>query len=465
MWRLRLIDRGAARRELVTLGTYLGVFPLVYISAITTSYGFYDDYANLANTLRGSNGPALLQQIEWGRPLVAVLLHVAFTLMHGIGDLRYLRLFSILGIAILAWQLNRALIAGGMKRGLALILPILICVMPPFQVFVAWSSAVFNSWGAIGGGIAVWAALRMLSREGHRWRWWLVATVSLTAGLAIYQPGTMVYWTFAAIALFVGEMSLSTTYKRFSAFLAVTVIPFGAEFLLTRLTPLYFEGASAAAQPRAHLVSDVAGKIHWFASEALPNALALADVEGTHSLAVAVGIFIVCGLMLYFSGPVLARVNKVLVAAALLPLSYLPNLAVTESWASHRSLVGLTSLVTLYAGLALCGYARVWKERHEELSITAVAAITAFCVFAAARNVYLGFALPQTLEYRMLRSELASRFSTEGPRIHVIQACWCDSAASLVRYDDFRARHPQPNHGARKQWRTWPFVKLASMQR
>ena len=37
----------------------------------------------------------------------------------------------------------------------------------------------------------------------------------------------------------------------------------------------------------------------------------------------------------------------------------------------------------------------------------------------------------------MLRSELASRFSTEGPRIHVIQACWCDSAASLVRYDEF----------------------------
>ena len=85
------------------------------------------------------------------------------------------------------------------------------------------------------------------------------------------------------------DVPFDDVFKRFSAFLAVTVIPFGVEFLMTRLTPLYFEGASAAAQPRAHLVSDVAGKIHWFASEALPNALALADVEGTHSLAVCGG--------------------------------------------------------------------------------------------------------------------------------------------------------------------------------
>src|SRR4029453_673670 len=149
------VQRSAHGLRIKPLLAYLCLFPLIYAAGITVPYAFADDYSNLANTILGSNGEEIRQQAEWGRPVIAILLHTSFSLMNGIGDLRYLRFVGVLGIGLLAWLFHRALVSAGVNGQIAFSLPVLICVMPPFQVFAAWSTGAYNVYGAIFAGLAL----------------------------------------------------------------------------------------------------------------------------------------------------------------------------------------------------------------------------------------------------------------------------------------------------------------------
>jgi hypothetical protein len=417
---------------------YLFLFPLIYAPAITVPYAFGDDYPNLGYTMLGTNGGAIRQQAEWGRPVIAVLLHTAFSLMSDIGDLRYMRFVGVIGIGLLAWLLHRALVSAGVNSLMAFSFPVLICVMPPFQVFAAWTTTSFNVYSAISAGLALTAASAVLSRSSRvvELKGWLLATILLTLALTIYQPGAMLFWTFAAIGLFAEKNTLSGIAKKFFALLIFSAIPLGIEFLLTRLMPIALEG-SGNTQARAQLVLDIPRKTHWFFTEALPNALNLAHVGGSGSIATGMALFILVGFLLYVSGSAMTRFGKLGIALLLVPLSYLPNLLVSEDWASHRSLVGLTTLVALYLGFAVCGYARLRKAGGEKMAAAVISCLALGCAFLASRNISLEFAVPQMLEYQVLRSELNAGGLERALKIYFVQPCWCDSVAPLVRYDEF----------------------------
>jgi hypothetical protein len=200
--------------------------------------------------------------------------------------------------------------------------------------------------------------------------------------------------------------------------------------------PILLRG-TGNAQARAGLVLDIPAKIHWFFTEALPNALNLARVSGSGTIATGMALFIVVGFLLYVSGSAITRLGKLGIAALLLPLSYLPNLLVSENWASHRSLAALTALLTLYCGFAVCGYARLRKVGGERVAGVVISGFAFACALLASSNISIEFAGPQMLEYQFLRSELDAGGLEQSKQIYFIQACWCDSVAPIVRYDEF----------------------------
>jgi hypothetical protein len=260
----------------------------------------------------------------------------------------------------------------------------------------------------------------------------------------------MLYWVFASIATFVAELPLREVVTRYAAYFAGAVLPLGTEFVLTRAAPLFDStqgyslsqairvllSGSAAGPARTTLVRDGSGKVHWFIHEPLLNTLNLANIQPSVTLGILVAIFIVSGLVLYFRGPLLLRLFKVGLALGLVPLAYLPNLLVSENWASYRSELALVSLFALYAALALLGYVRTLG--NSTWLATALLAVFA-CVFvvSAAVNSLDEIALPQYTEYNLVTARLKAANLADITTIEFIPASWTDSVSPVGRYDEF----------------------------
>src|SRR6185503_12512458 len=109
-----------------------------------------------------------------------------------------------------------------------------------------------------------------------------------------------------------------------------------------------------------------------------------------------------------------------IVALVLIPLTYLPNLVVTESWAAYRTQVALSSLIALYfcfGAITLWVTFRDWLRLHasrrgllasDQLALAFSVVFVGVSVLAAARNVLTLFVEPHITEQRMLRSQVAA---------------------------------------------------------
>lgn len=453
--RARRLSRWAPP-SLRIFAAYVAAFVLVYSPVLFTSYGFIDDYFQLASALQGATALGMRQHMSFGRPLQGVLIVSSFSLMRDVGDIRWLRLVGIVGIALLAWLLHRVLAASGRGTIVALLLPLVIGLTLPFQVWAAWAMCAFFPYAAAVAGaayLAVEAALRARAR-GTRAGLWTAAVFLLVASLAIYQPAAMVFWVVAAIRLLTADAPLRHIARAGGAALAAMVVALGLAYGLFRATVLlwpHFSTVSLNLQ-RARVTADPAGKLTWFTSEVLVNAANLLQWRPSALEAVLVYAAVAGGLALSFSGSARVRLGKLAAAAALLPLCYLPNLVTAEDWASYRTQVALAALVVVYAAMALRGYTRsavrFWqragatgaiREGGVESRVLAGALVVACCVFAyaAATGVYQGFARPQQVEYALLRQQLRAAPLAQGHTIYVLGAHYRDTAAGFVRYDEY----------------------------
>lgn len=435
---------------------YVAAFVLVYSPALFTSYGFIDDYFQLASALQGATALGIRQHISFGRPLQGVLIVSSFSLMRDVGDIRWLRLVGIVGIAVLAWLLHRVLAASGRGPVTALLLPLVIGLTLPMQVWAAWAICAFFPYAAAIAGaayLAVEAALRATSRRATCGLF-AAAVFLLIASLAIYQPAAMVFWVVAAIRLLTTNTAPRHIARVGGAALAVMICALGLAYGIfqatVRLWPLF--STVPLHLQRAQVTTDPAGKLIWFVAEVLVNAANLLQWRPSALEAVLVYAALGGGLALYFSGSARARLGKLTAAVALLPLCYLPNLITAEDWASYRTQVALAALIVIYAAMALLGYAhtaaRFWRRADSlaaphagrlELRVLApllVVACLAFA-FAAATGVYQGFARPQQIEYALLRQQLRAAPLAPGRTIYVLGAHYHDTAAGFVRYDEY----------------------------
>jgi hypothetical protein len=428
---IRVYVAGSGATLLVITLAILAIFS----PALTARYAFSDDYPILFMADHLGSSPWFGSNVfdataVSGRPLAGLLDQFFFSAAGTIDNLWTVRLVGVVGIVALALLLHWALVRSRVPPSFAALVAVLICTQPAFLVFGSWAVLFNVPYAAILGGAAsllIGAALDDHDRRRDRFAG---AAAVLVAALYVYQSAAMFFWIFLAIAL-VGVRSDFLRAKRLiGAHLAVGAVALAAAYVTTKLL-IHSIGPSAPNASRSRLVHDLVGKARWFVRDQLYHSLSLFDLTPSPWLAVPVAVLAIAGMWLLLRRERIRPIPVLLVAAALVPLSFLPSLVVAENSPTYRVEVALTSLVALYFSLGALG---LWVVLRDRLSGTALPradrlALAAGVVFVAvsgavaARNVLRLMVEPQSTELRILRSKVAA-VPSGVPRIGFVQLSW-----------------------------------------
>jgi hypothetical protein len=423
---------------------YVLVLAIVYVSVLAVPYAFSDTYTMLAQALRHQLWERESIMLQGGRPLLALVTSLSFPYIHSVAELRWVRLFGLLGLASFASIYASVLRRQGAPRALVWGLPLLTACMPPFQVYVAWAVCAPYTWAAALAGFAFVAL-------GLELRWPLrigLSVTALMAALFIYQPAAMMFWVFAASVWLTGERLPSARSLATAAAVMVIVMTF--DLVVVEILPGFAFSASDYTT-RTDLVTDLFGKLTWFVMTPLREAANLTNIEPSTTVALAVAAWIATGLVLYWRDHNRRVIRFAALAAALVALSYLPNLVVAENWASYRTQVALTSLVLLYVALALLGWLRYLKIPQALTGIVVVAVGAA--AFVASDTVKQEFVVPQEQELLLVKQALTRRPAAAASHLYLRLASWEDHLAPISRWDEFGLPSScQPRAAASMAW-------------
>ena len=155
-----------SRRSLLRESRFALIAPLAalvaYFPAIVVPYGFMDDYYLLA-WQRGLEGEFWKTATQFGRPLHALFLSGAFGLASDIGALRLVRLLGLLGVMLLAVLLYYVLRQAGFGRWLSTGICVSVVSLASFQIYVSWAAIFEAPYVAVLAGLA---SLRLRSASG-----------------------------------------------------------------------------------------------------------------------------------------------------------------------------------------------------------------------------------------------------------------------------------------------------------
>lgn len=420
-----------------------GVLLLTYAPVIKHAYAFMDDYTMLAVRERAAergwhydrDNAAMLAA---GRPVYMVLINSALLQTHTLQGLRWLRGAGVVGIILLAWLCWGALQHAHWGRIPSLLVVLFLVTMPPWQVYAAWATTSLFPFAGVLTGVAALLSRCAWEAPPFPRRSWLAggAVVFLYVALTVYQPAAMFFWVFVAIAVFQPRFTVLDMIRGLVWFGLIAGVALALSFVTYRVGVLWHGDVLPVG--RTTLVVNPWEKIQWFLREPLVDALNFLFLTPSRTLAYAVVTFLLTGLLFYFRGGVWERIQKVILAVGLVPLSYLPNLLVAENWSSYRTQSALTSLMVLYCFFALWGYCRRPPRVLATAVFVSILGILAFSsTTQATRNLKAGFVKPQRREWDFLRAQLLRLDLARVTKLYVIAARYTDSIAPIHRYDEF----------------------------
>ncbi|WP_338331634.1 hypothetical protein [Acetobacter sp. LMG 32666] len=378
---------------------YLSFFIVIYISVLTTIYGFSDDYTNIKDA-HTQILPVTRMIVEDGRPVYA-LLNYAFTLTPNAADLIWIRLISIAGIAAVCTLFMKHIKqTTNLPPRVCIILAACIGLMPPFQVYAAWATTAFFPWSAFFAGLSF---LLLHGATEFCWKNSLKALAVLSLAICIYQPSAMMYWVFAGAAWLASDRPLPS-FKSIAITCAIMGGALVIDFAATKiLPPLLFHDFYHV--PRTNLVSDIGKKCLWFLFKVIRSALNFASAKQNIALSIFMFLFVSSGIYYSCKNNKTFNSKKLLIFIALIPLSFLPNLVVQECVTTFRSQVALTSLLLLYFTLALSAWLNVIKRNN--LMVPCMSMTLILCSYLSYSNVKNGFAVQQSTELKLVSDYLS----------------------------------------------------------
>jgi len=447
------MERTPRAQALVAPLSFVVAAITTYLATILVPYEMTDGYTMIDNGVRGDIGLFSVANLSQGRPIFDVLVYAATNVIQSIDGARLLHLCAAIGVGLVGWQMYRAACKVGWGRVPSVGLGLLVCTIPAFEIQVAWGVCAFFPWAALAAVTAAHLLDRtMASRAEQGRRAWFgslgIAIAVLTAGMALYQPGGMVFVAAAAILLLGDQRAtLSHLAKRYLVFGIALAVAVGIDGLLAKVLPfLVFDEAQHTA--RTVLASDLGAKFSWFLHEPLTDALCLWHLTPSTRLAWVVGCFCAVGLALYVRGGLLTRSIKLGMAVLLVPASYIPNLIVADSWAAYRTQAGLGCLVIVYVMMAVVFVGRALRSVESRTSQdlgkllravhpVVVTALVVVGLLSAASNVLRFVVVPQREELDYLRHQVATADLSTASSIEVVPCAWQNTLSPVIRYDEF----------------------------
>ena len=343
---------------------------LAYYPAYSEAYLFSDDWVFASE---GSPADGFVPQ---GRPVLGLIFGLGPRLQDSLEPYRALRLVSVCGIAglgcllygLLGWLLQ--------ERWQRLASRYCLIALPTFHVHSAfmacWSYAGPPPWPALPCSpsceVGNLAGRRGCAFPGGRSR------RDAGAFLAVYQPAGM--WPAAVLLAFAlrerppitaaadgassGASNSGASHSRMRTLLRdrSAADRVASYFVLYKLLIAW---GGAGSMRRDGMASDWLGKLRWCAGDALWASLNCWDVYHPRWLGAAMAVLLGAGFMVYLRrrfaelrsstasiavmSMILRLSEPLLVVASLLTLSYLPNLAVAESYVTFRSQIVLSCAV------------------------------------------------------------------------------------------------------------------------
>lgn len=409
----------------------ISIYLLVYLPVITHNYGFADDYS-VTFTAHHHILSLLYMVVSSGRPVYA-LFNFVFSLTSDIADFRWVRLASVLGIATLAQIIATFFIEEtDLPRSLSISAALLIGLMPAFQVYASWAVCAGYPWAA---AIAVFSFCVLHRNQYGGWQVSLTSFILLTLAMMIYQPAAMMYWVIAAAVWVANDRPLPSCnriVRTVSIMMAALLADFISEKILTHFVFHHYYTLSRTA-----LTTNFMQKISWFISSPMRDSLNFISITASRTVSVIFGAFIFIGFCLFIFRSNNSRIMKAMLSFSLLPMAYLPNLIVDENWASYRTQSALSSLLILYAAVALFAWLRQFRMLRLAPAIALVAILSSAGV--ARNNVITEFVNPQTKELKLVSRYLKMHLDNlnGAKQIYIVPSHWQESLAPVVRYDEF----------------------------
>lgn len=436
--RLRGLFRIGAPDRLPACAVVLALF-LAHGVVLPARYGFLDDYTLLYGA---KSDPSSVTDhiLGGGRPLFALGYRLVFPLVDDIAGLRLIRALTLVLTCVVALVVVKLLRSVGTSPWTAASTGALLFVLPSTQVSVAWATMFIVPVAMLLGLCASVALQREVLISGRlRPRGLALPAVLLSLAVISYQPGAMAFWLGLAVLVFGQDavrQDLSVLRRLWVANVAVFSVALVLGFVVLKLGVAY-EGVSGA---RAGTVTDVAGKIGWFFTEALPRPLDPWSLTPRLEVVAAVTALLVVGLGVLRARSAALRVLTFVMAGALTVLSYVPNLLVAENWASTRTMVALMPMVALLTTFAARSVLRsvslalpIMFVRLIEPALLGLAAL-AFTGHAS-QQLQAYFVEPQQAE--LAAAEQAVDRQPASGELVVLRSDWFDTVAPFPYYDEF----------------------------
>lgn len=425
----------------------------MHLSAITTVYGYADDYPTLQGAV--TQNPWIRNvYVSNGRPILGYLTIKSLQWAGTVDRLGLLRAITALAQCMLAFCIYRQLICFGRKAFHAALITLLILSIPSFVIMVAWggtyvgaqlgffltylsylclpqeldhrlalarlkkspvpadvengqNASILENEFSFSGRSAVSVMLSLLIS----WRF-LLAIFFLVGAMLTYQPPSLFFWFWIALELLYKASTIRRMLTRFALALVVFFVSGGCYFVLWKLSirllnvaPVGDRTQMVGSQEQLHQ------KWLWFIREALPNTLYFGFIELwdlSKNWCWWIGAFVVliglCSLAIaifrrrdrLFS----TRVVSYLLILATIPLSFIVSLVVVESYATFRTRIAMAAvLMLLFSGAIVALSSFIFRGRWAWIGQALLAIFTLGMVAKGGYNIDYYVATPQNLEY------------------------------------------------------------------
>lgn len=361
------------------------------------TYAYLDDYTLVQQLIQG-----VYQGIAWdimsGRPGYALLRLMAFNISTNMDSLEGIRLFASLTVAILGSYLFYFMVRRDILRNNAerIVLSLTLCLIPSLQVYTAWVTC-FPFALSVLLSLASYDVLTAKMRM-HVAIKFIISSALIILSFSIYQPAAMCFLAFVFIDNCLSEQKIS--YKKLILSFFVACIGMASSVFMAKIIPMRMYGHTL---DRAAITHDIPGKLDWFVHQPLVMALKNYFITASDLYVSISVLIIIIGLASLFTGE--SPLEKVFLSILLALGSFSLNLAIAESWAAYRSLIGMSMIVS---ALFIYGLIRI-ASNIGILRFPILVAVAATAIVSSQYNIMRGFVVPQKGELQALASELSNK--------------------------------------------------------
>ncbi len=347
-------------RHLLLFALILSLIAITYGPTMTANYAFADDYYCLWNRLYQQNWlyEIITEGILQARPLNGTLVALLMAGCKSLTDYIGFHAFTILESTVLAYLTCRFLSHWGWTKVQSCFIALSLCSLPPFQIVHSWAVVTFFVLSSIFALLAVIFTIQSAPLNSEQtissrsMQNMILAFVFLLLAIIIYQPWAMFYWVGIAICFTNRSLSEKQRYSHLARFTAIFLIVALVDLLILKIATACLRNIPVSPE-RTHLTTHIMQKISWFFTGPLVDALNFNHLMVKNEIALFSGLFILLGLWLHFDSKNKGQsLLNFFVALTLIPLSYLPNLAISENYYTYRTELGLSTLILFYAYLS-----------------------------------------------------------------------------------------------------------------